>query len=152
MHVTSFAASRFLQSGIANFNCSNSEQQLADVCGGPLPPSPPLAILSSPALETVVPYLLKPAQISTSLGIGGKGDMEKAINRVAAIRYDALTILHRKLKQFANMHGAEPAWSDIVVQMEKRLAQGRWGGVSGGTCFHSSPLILVLYILTFGIL
>ena len=110
---------------------SNSERQLQEICGGePLAPSPPLAILSSPALQTVIPYLLKPAQISNSRGIGARGDLGKAINDVAAIRFDALSALHGKLKVHTHMHGEATAWQDILGKMEKRLAQGRWGAVS----------------------
>lgn len=120
-------------------DCLNSEQELADICGGrPLPPSPPLAILSSPALENVIPYLLKPAQVLTGRGIGGNEEMEKTVNEVAATRFNALSVLHWKLKQEAMKMSAEGAWWDIVAQMERRLHQGRWGGISGGTCFQSS--------------
>ena len=117
-----------------------SEQQLVDICGGhALPPSGPLIMLSSPALEIVLPYLLKPAQTSSNLGVGGKADQEGTVNTVAAIKFDALSSLHDKLKQLANVQGAQ--WWDIVAQLEKRLAQGRWGGVSGGTS-HCNLLTL----------
>ena len=109
-----------------------SEQHLSDICGGPLPPSSVLAILSSPALENVIPYLLRPAQTSMNLGLGGRGDTLNTVNDVAAIRFDALFSLHRKLSEYAETCGAEPAWGDILDQMKKRLDQGRWGGISGG--------------------
>ena len=130
---------------------SNSERQLEDFCGaGPLAPSPPLAILSSPALQTVIPYLLKPAQIPNNRGMGARGDVGKAINDVAAIRFDALTALHGKLKVHVHMHGDEPAWQDILGKMEKRLAQGRWGAVSEGTWLrHCFIIVLIAGKLTF---
>ena len=109
-----------------------SEQELADVCGfRSLAPSGFLAILASPALETVMPWLLQPAQKSTDLGIGGKGDVEGAANSVAEVKYDALQSLYKKLEQHSMAHGADPAWQDILAQMRKRLTQGRWGGISG---------------------
>lgn len=90
-------------------------------------------MLSSPALQTVIPYLLKSAQISNNRGIGARGDVGKAINDVAAIRFDALTALHRNLKTHVHMHGEAIEWQDILGKMEKRLAQGRWGAVGEGT-------------------
>lgn len=116
-----------------------SEQQLSNICGRPLPPSPVLAMLSSPALETIIPYLLRPAQTTTNLGTGGKGDMLKTVNTVASIRFDALSMLHQNISKHAEMHGAEPAWGDIVKQMKQRLDQGRWAGMSGGT-YHPHSL------------
>ena len=122
----------FSNSGVEPAYCVKSEQQLSDICGGPLPPSPILAIFSSPALEHVIPFLLKPAQTSINLGIGGRGDTLDTTNDVAAIRFDALFSLHRKLSKYVEIHGADPAWGDILGQMKKRLDQGRWGGNSGG--------------------
>lgn len=109
-----------------------SEEYLANFCGAQsLPPTGCLAILLSPALETVIPWLLLPGQKSTDLGIGGKGDGEGSANSVAEIKYDALQALYQKLERQSMAHGADPAWQDILAQMRKRLAQGRWGGVSG---------------------
>lgn len=109
-----------------------SEEDLTKVCGTQsLPPTGHLAILSSPALETVIPWLLLPGQKSTDLGIGGKGDAEGSANSVAEIKYDALQALYQRLERHSMAIGADPAWQDIVAQMRKRLAQGRWGGVSG---------------------
>ena len=122
----------FSNSGVEPTYCVKSEQHLSDMCGGPLPPSPILAIFSSPALEHVIPFLLKPAQTSMNLGIGGKGDTLNTANDVAAIRFDALFSLHRKLSKYAEIHRADPAWGDILGQMKKRIDQGRWGGNSGG--------------------
>jgi len=108
-----------------------SEEDLTNVCGiQSLPPTGYLAILSSPALETVIPWLLLPGQKSTDLGIGGKGDAEGSANSVAEIKYDALQALYQRLERHSMATGSEPAWQDIVAQMRKRLAQGRWGGVS----------------------
>lgn len=109
-----------------------NEENLTNFCRTrSLPPTGYLAILSSPALETVIPWLLLPGQKSTDLGIGGKGDAEGSANSVAEIKYDALQALYGRLERHSVAHGADPAWQDIVAQMRKRLAQGRWGGVSG---------------------
>lgn len=109
-----------------------SEDDLNRVCGTQsLPLTGHLAILSNPALETVIPWLLSPGQKSTDLGIGGKGDVEGSANDVAEIKYDALQALHQRLQRHSITNGADPAWQDIVARMRKRLAQGRWGDVSG---------------------
>lgn len=79
----------------------------------------------------MVPWLLSPGQKSTDLGISGRGDAEGSANSVAEIKYDALQALYHKLERHSMAHGADPAWQDILAQMRKRFAQGRWGGVSG---------------------
>lgn len=134
----------FSSSGVEPVYCIKSEQHLSDICGGPLPPSPILAMLSSPALEHVIPYLLGPAQTSMNLGIGGRGDTLNTVNDVAAIRFDALFSLHRKLSEYAENHSAEPAWGDILGQMKRRINQGRWGGVSGGMYPYYSSLMHII--------
>ena len=96
-----------------------------------LPPTGFLAILTSPALESVVPWLLQPAQRSSNLGVGGKGDIEGAANSVAQVKYDALQSLYERLQKYTMTHGTNTEWQSILAQMSKRLAQGRWGGGTG---------------------
>ena len=48
------------------------EDQLEADFGRSVPSTPAAAMVSSPALENVIPYLLKPAQTSTDLSVGGK--------------------------------------------------------------------------------
>ena len=109
-----------------------NEEDLVQMCHvQSLPPTGYLAILASPALESVVPWLLSPAQRSSDLGVGGKGDVEGAANSVAEVNYDALQSLYQKLDRHSGAHGSDPAWQDVLIQMRKRLAQGRWGGASG---------------------
>lgn len=109
-----------------------SEQSFADSMGTrDLPPTGFLAILTSPALESIVPWLLQPAQKSSNLGVGGKGDVEGAANSVAQVKYDALQSLYRRLQEYTMAHGTNAEWQSILAQMSKRLAQGRWGGSTG---------------------
>ena len=109
-----------------------SEQAFADSMGTrSLPPSGFLAILTSPALEVVVSWLLGPAQKSSNLGVGGKGDAEGAANSVAQVKYDALQSLYGKLHEYTVSHGTNAEWQSILSQLSKRLAQGRWGGSTG---------------------
>ena len=108
-----------------------TERDLTERCHAQsLPPTGFLTVLTSPALESVIPWLLSPAQRPTDLGVSGKGDADGAANSVAEVKYDALQKLYRKLEEHSMAHGADPAWQDILLQMRKRLAQGRWGGLS----------------------
>ncbi|KAL8668887.1 MAG: hypothetical protein Q9168_006496 [Polycauliona sp. 1 TL-2023] len=106
-----------------------TEKQLALKCHTPsnLPATGLLAILSPPALETVLPYLLRPAQTFSNLVGGGKGDVESAAYRVAAAKYDVLGELKRGLKAYVAETGE---LKEVVDVVERRLAMGVMGGNS----------------------
>ena len=106
-----------------------TESELALMCGSPhqqLPPSGVLAILASPALEVVLPYLLRPAQSFSNL-VGGRGDTESAAYRVAVAKHDALILLHRKLMDVAQ---ETTGLQDIVTAVGQRVIRGPMGGSS----------------------
>ena len=104
-----------------------TEDHLASKCHSQaLPPSGILAILASPALEVVLPYLLRPAQTFTNL-VGGRGDSESAAYKVAAAKYDVLILLHQKLQDVAQDGGS---LQDLVHAVGRRVAQGPLGGTS----------------------
>ncbi len=104
------------------------ENELSQKCHSNqlLPPSGVLAILATPALEAVVPYLLRPAQSFSNL-VGGRGDSESAAFKVAVRKYEVLELLHRELQGVADSTGQ---MGEIVAAVRKRLAQGPMGGVS----------------------
>lgn len=105
----------------------STESELALMCGSPnqqLPPSGVLAILASPALDVVLPYLLRPAQTFTNL-VGGRGDTESAAYRIAVAKHDALILLHRRLKDVAQ---DTAGLQDIVTAVGRRVVQGPMGG------------------------
>ncbi|KAI4242488.1 MAG: hypothetical protein L6R42_011006, partial [Xanthoria sp. 1 TBL-2021] len=106
-----------------------TEQQLATKCHASqdLPPTGLLAILSPPALETILPYLLRPAQIFSNLVGGGKGDVESAAYRVAAAKYDVLLSLKSRLQEYVQETGH---LKEVVDVVNKRLAMGTMGGNS----------------------
>ncbi|KAL8940331.1 MAG: hypothetical protein Q9211_002344 [Gyalolechia sp. 1 TL-2023] len=106
-----------------------TETQLAETCNSsqPLPPTGLLAILAPPALEAVLPYLLRPAQTFSNLVGGGKGDVESAAYRVAAAKYDALLWLKSRLKEFVQETGQ---LVEVLATVDKRLALGVLGGQS----------------------
>lgn len=104
-----------------------TESELAIVCGSPnqhLPPSGVLAILASPTLGVVLPYLLRPAQTFSNL-VGGRGDTESAAYRVAIAKHDALVLLHQKLKYVAE---ETTGLQEIVTAVGRRVSQGPMGG------------------------
>ncbi|KAL8663683.1 MAG: hypothetical protein Q9202_003629 [Teloschistes flavicans] len=104
-----------------------TEAQLAESCHSPqrLPPSGTLAMLTPPALENVISYLLRPAQTFSNLVGGGKGDVESAAYRVAAAKFDVLVSLKPKLEEVAQQTGT---LEDAVAVINKRLALGVLGG------------------------
>ena len=104
-----------------------SENELAHMChsAAHLPPSGVLALLASPALESVIPNLLRPAQTFSNLVGGGKGDVESAVYKVAAAKFDTLVQLSTKLKEVVAETGQ---LSDVSTAVDKRLAQGILGG------------------------
>ena len=55
-----------------------------------------LAILSPPALEYALPYLLRPPRTFANL-VGGRGDAESAAYKLASAKFDALRALHSRL-------------------------------------------------------
>ena len=91
-----------------------------------------LAILSPPALEYALPYLLKPPQTFTNL-VGGRGDSESAAYKIAAAKFDALKSLQRNLVVQVEQQPGE-GFEDILATISKRLAEGpmsREGEVGG---------------------
>lgn len=91
-----------------------------------------VAILSPPALEYALPYLLKPSQSFANL-VGGRGDTESAAYKIALAKFDALKAFHSRLMPLAEHHPDE-GYDDILKTISKKLAQGplnREGEVGG---------------------
>ncbi|KAK5128293.1 hypothetical protein LTR85_002960 [Meristemomyces frigidus] len=96
------------------------------------PESGHLAILSPPALEYILPYLLKPAQSFANL-VGGRGDAESSAYKIAAAKFDALRALHSRMLVQVEQQPGE-GYEDILATISKRLAEGpssREGEVGG---------------------
>lgn len=91
-----------------------------------------LAILSPPALEYTLPYLLKPAQTFANL-VGGRGDSESAAYKIALAKFDALRALNSRLMTQVEQKPGE-GYEEILATISKRLAEGpmtREGQVGG---------------------
>ena len=98
----------------------------------PTPESGHLAILSPPALEYTLPYLLKPPQTFANL-VGGRGDAESAAYKIAAAKFDALKAFHGRLAVEVERDPGQ-GYEDILATIGKRLAEGplsREGEVGG---------------------
>ena len=107
-----------------------TEDKLAERChanGVSLPASGIEAIMSEPAIASVLPYLMRPAQTFSNLVGGGRGDVESAAYRVAAAKHDVLILLHQRLKVWAR---DVPDVEEMVVTVGRRVAQGPMGGTS----------------------
>lgn len=108
-----------------------TEQELAQKCHSeaqPMPSSGILAILSSPAVETLVPYLIRPAQTFNNL-VGGTGDSESAAYKVAVAKYDVLKTFHERIQGLGLGHDTFQL-HDILALVEARIARGPMGGVT----------------------
>lgn len=81
-----------------------------------------VAIISPPALEYVLPYLMKPAQSFSNL-VGGRGDTESAAYKIATAKYDALRALHDRLAEHVKTH-SDSGFEDVVTTLAKRVAAG----------------------------
>jgi len=90
---------------------------------GVLPKSGAWAILTPPALTTVLPYLFKPAQSYNSFVGGGRGDTENAVWRLATAKYDALVALHNTLQSSV---GQADELTDILRTLSRRVREGPW--------------------------
>lgn len=86
------------------------------------PPSGHLAILSPPALEYTLPYLVKPPQTFANL-VGGRGDAESSAYKIATAKWDALKALHAALIVQVELEPGQ-GYEDILATLSKRLAEG----------------------------
>ena len=86
------------------------------------PASGHLAILSPPALEYTLPYLIKPPQTFANL-VGGRGDSESSAYKVASAKWDALKALHGALVTQVELEPGQ-GYEDILATLGKRLAEG----------------------------
>ncbi|QIW95150.1 hypothetical protein AMS68_000668 [Peltaster fructicola] len=96
------------------------------------PESGHLAILSPPALEYALPYLMKPPQTFSNL-VGGRGDAESAAYKIAMAKYDALHVFHTRLATHIQSQ-PDSGLEDVLATLGKRLAEGpmsRSGEVGG---------------------
>ena len=104
-----------------------TEHQLSERCHTHqrLPLSGALAMLTSPSLETVLPFLFRPPRLFSNLVGGGKGDVESAAYLVAAAKYATAKRLRDRVNELVEETGQ---FSDVVSALNRRLAVGIMGG------------------------
>ncbi|SMY22108.1 unnamed protein product [Zymoseptoria tritici ST99CH_1A5] len=115
-------AALHLTTSVITANWSESANSSALPTTIATPPSGHIALLSPPALEYVLPYLLKPAQSFSNL-VGGRGDAESAAYRIAAAKFDAVTLFARKLKEQVDAQPGE-GYEEILATVSRRLQEG----------------------------
>ena len=105
-----------------------TEDALANKChASSLPATGIEAIMTEPAIGTVIPYLLKPAQTFSNLVGGGRGDVESAAYKVAVAKHETLKQLHVKLAIWVGNHSEA---QEMLATVGRRVAQGPMGGTS----------------------
>jgi hypothetical protein len=92
----------------------------------PTPTSGHLAILSPPALEYALPYLLSPPRTFSHLVGGGRGDTESAAYKVANAKFEAVKALHARLEEQVERTPGE-GYEEILGTVGKRVAEGVMG-------------------------
>ncbi len=105
-----------------------SEGELAAKCHAEsLPQSGIEAIMTQPAREIVIPYLMRPARSFGSLAGGGRGDVENPVYQIASAKHEVLRLFHQRLAQWVETRGEG---QDMVAAVGRRVAQGPMGGMS----------------------
>lgn len=84
-----------------------------------------LAILAPPALEHVLPYLLKPPQTFSNI-VGGLGDTQNSAYKIATAKFAALQALCKRLEEYVTSEPGQ-GYEEIVETLKRRIAEGAWG-------------------------
>ena len=94
-----------------------TESQLMNECRSQsLPTSGTLAMITGPALEHIIPFLLTPP-----ICLGTGASIEEAEYKVSALKHDLLILLHQKLKDLAQDSGP---LQEVIEGLEKRIEEG----------------------------
>ncbi|PKY07255.1 hypothetical protein P168DRAFT_287746 [Aspergillus campestris IBT 28561] len=94
---------------------------------GALPSTGAWAVLTPPALTTLLPYLFKPPRSYAEFVGGGAGDSQNAVWKIATAKYEVLAALHSRLQAIG---GEMAGFEDIVRTLGQRVNDGPWGPVS----------------------
>jgi hypothetical protein len=100
--------------------------RLSPATGGALPSSGAWALLTPPALTTVLPYLFKPSKSYADFVGGGAGDSQNVVWKVATAKHDVLVVLHSRLQETG---GQAEGFEDIMRTLQQRVNEGPWGPV-----------------------
>lgn len=101
--------------------------RLSPAAQGMLPSSGVWAVLTPPALTTLLPYLFKPPRSYADFVGGGAADAQNVVWKVATAKYEVLVALYNRLKDTtAQTDGFE----DIMRTLRQRVSEGPWGPVA----------------------
>ncbi|EKV12883.1 DNA-directed RNA polymerase III, subunit Rpc31 [Penicillium digitatum] len=103
--------------------------QLSLATNGLFPSSGAWAILTPPALTTLLPYLFKPPRSYADFVGGGAGDTQSVVWKVATAKHDVLVALHSRLQE---IDGQVEGFEDIMRTLQQRVNEGPWGPVQSG--------------------
>lgn len=103
--------------------------RLSPAMSGLLPLSGPWAILTPPALTTLLPYLFKPPRSYADFVGGGAGDSQSAVWKVATAKHDVLVALHNQLQKLG---GQMEGFEDILRTLQQRVNEGPLGPLQSG--------------------
>lgn len=104
--------------------------QLSPAMSGLLPLSGPWAILTPPALTTLLPYLFKPPRSYAEFVGGGAGDSQNTVWKVATAKHDVLVALHNRLREIG---GQMEGFEDILRTLQQRVNEGPLGPIQRGS-------------------
>ncbi|KAJ5087791.1 hypothetical protein N7456_011407 [Penicillium angulare] len=104
--------------------------QLSPASSGLLPLSGPWAILTPPALTTLLPYLFKPPRSYGEFVGGGAGDSQNAVWKIATAKHGVLVSLYSELQKTG---GQVEGFEDILRTLRQRVNEGPLGPVQQGS-------------------
>ena len=104
--------------------------QLSPASGGFFPSSGAWAILTPPALTTLLPYLFKPPKSYADFVGGGAADSQNVVWKVATAKHDVLIALLNRLRETG---GQVEGFEDIMRTLQQRVNEGPWGPVQAGS-------------------
>ncbi|KAJ5689078.1 hypothetical protein N7462_003470 [Penicillium macrosclerotiorum] len=102
---------------------------LSPASSGLLPLSGPWAVLTPPALTTLLPYLFKPPRSYAEFVGGGAGDSQNAVWKVATSKHEVLVALYNRLRE---MGGQMEGFEDILRTLRQRVNEGPLGPMRQG--------------------
>ncbi|KAJ5512385.1 hypothetical protein N7463_001937 [Penicillium fimorum] len=103
--------------------------ELSPATSGFFPKSGAWAVLTPPALTTLLPYLFKPPRSYAEFVGGGAGDSQSVVWKVATAKHDVLVALHSRLQE---PDGEVEGFEDIMRTLQQRVNEGPWGPVQSG--------------------
>ncbi|CAG8407056.1 unnamed protein product [Penicillium salamii] len=118
---------------VSRFQLPSEEDlgRISPAAGRFLPTSGAWAILTPPALTTLLPYLFKPPKTYADFVGGGAGDAQSVVWKVATAKHDVLVALLNRLEETG---GHAEGFEDIMRTLQQRVNEGPWGPVqSSGT-------------------